>query len=115
MTFKEWPIHCEECDFTGKALGWDTDFPLTCPSCSSTATFLTYEAKGSSAGVIQDSIEGGLEIRHGLCNPDGSPKKYYSKTEIRRAANERGYTIGGDTPKPYRVNWSGRQRRIDGT
>lgn len=69
---------------------------------------------GQSAGVITDEIPGGIEIRHGLCNPDGTPKRYYSKTEIKRAANERGYTIAGDTPKPYNVQWSGRQKRIDG-
>ena len=42
--------------------------------------------------VIQDSIEGGIEIKHGLCNPDGSPKKYYSKSEIAKEAKRRGLT-----------------------
>ncbi len=69
---------------------------------------------GQSCGIITDEIPGGIEIKHGICNPDGTPKRYYSKTEIRRAANERGYTISGDTPRPYKVAWNGRQRRIDG-
>ena len=42
--------------------------------------------------VIQDSIEGGVEIKHGLCWPDGTPKKYYSKTEINKEAKKRGLT-----------------------
>jgi hypothetical protein len=49
--------------------------------------------------VNGDDIPGGLEIKHGICNPDGTPKKYYSKSEIRKAAFEAGYTISGETPK----------------
>ncbi len=41
--------------------------------------------------VIQDSIEGGLWIRHGLCHPDGSPKRYDSKSDIRRAEKASGW------------------------
>lgn len=40
--------------------------------------------------VWQDSIEGGLEIAHGLCNEDGTPKTYYSRSEIRRACEVKG-------------------------
>lgn len=36
--------------------------------------------------VRPDSIPGGLEIAHGLCNADGTPKRYDSWTEIRAAA-----------------------------
>ena len=38
-------------------------------------------------------------IRHGICNEDGSPKRYTSKAEMKRAAFEAGLTQGGDTPK----------------
>jgi len=60
-------------------------------------------------GVIGDDIPGGIEIRHGLVNADGSPRRFYSKTEIKRAANEKGLSQDGDTAKPYRVRWSGRK------
>lgn len=40
--------------------------------------------------VIPDDIPGGVEIRHGLCNEDGSPRKYYSKSEIAKEAKKRG-------------------------
>lgn len=36
--------------------------------------------------VRPDSIPGGLEIAHGLCNEDGTPRRYDSWTEIRDAA-----------------------------
>jgi hypothetical protein len=56
-----------------------------------------------SAGIVPDGIPGGKLIPHAICNPDGSPKRYYSNTEIKRALNKAGYSILGDTPKPYKV------------
>lgn len=38
----------------------------------------------------QDSIEGGLTIEHGLCNPDGTPRTYYSRSEMAQEAKRRG-------------------------
>ena len=59
---------------------------------------------GTAANVIGDDIPGGIEIRHGVCNPDGTPKRYYSKSSIRQAAWEAGYFQGDDTPRPnYRI------------
>ncbi len=114
MTFKEWPLRCAPCGAQSKQFAWDHQLvSLQCAQCGELLE-LDYDTKGESAGVVGDEIPGGLEIRHGLCNPDGSPRKYYSKTDIKRAANERGYTIAGDTPRPYNVKWSGRQKRADG-
>lgn len=42
--------------------------------------------------VIPDEIPGGVLIENGLCNADGSPRRYYSKSEIEREAKKRGYT-----------------------
>lgn len=42
--------------------------------------------------VISDGIPGGLEIRHGLCNADGSPRRYDYKSEIAAEAKRRGMT-----------------------
>jgi hypothetical protein len=41
--------------------------------------------------VIGDDIPGGVLIKHALCNPDGSPRRYYSHSEINREAKKRGY------------------------
>lgn len=35
-----------------------------------------------AATVRPDSIPGGVEIAHGLCNADGSPRRYHSRSEI---------------------------------
>lgn len=43
-----------------------------------------------AAVVWQDSIEGGIDIAHGLCHEDGTPKRYYSRTEIKRACDAKG-------------------------
>lgn len=37
-----------------------------------------------------DGFRGGVWIEHGLCNPDGSPRRYFSQTEIDREAKRRG-------------------------
>lgn len=42
--------------------------------------------------VIGDDIPGGIEIKNALCNADGTPRRYYSKSEIAREAAARGYT-----------------------
>jgi hypothetical protein len=61
------------------------------------------EARRRSAAIWGDEIPGGLEIANGICNEDGTPKRYYSKTEIRQACAVKGvipyhdvYTEGGN-------------------
>jgi hypothetical protein len=49
-----------------------------------------YEPRPASVGVIADEIPGGLEVRHGICNEDGTPRRYYSKSEMAREAKARG-------------------------
>lgn len=63
-------------------------------------------------GVTGDDIPGGLDVKHGICWPDGTPRRYYSKSAIREAAARMGYTIGGETPKPRQevVDREGRER-----
>jgi hypothetical protein len=50
------------------------------------------EPRGYAPVVRPDDIPGGLEIHHGLCNEDGSPRTYYSRSEIRRECEARGLT-----------------------
>lgn len=44
---------------------------------------------GKVSGVIGDDIPGGVWIRHGICNEDGTPRKYYSKSEMAKEAERR--------------------------
>lgn len=68
---------------------------------------------GQRRAVVTDDIPGGVEIRHGLCNDDGTPRRYYSKTEIRHEAARRGMAWHYDANifAPIR----GSDRAIDGT
>lgn len=63
--------------------------------------------------VIQDSIEGGIWIRHGICNEDGSPRKYYSHSEMRAEAKRRGLVnyvehvgVPGSDKSRHTVKWT---------
>jgi hypothetical protein len=47
---------------------------------------------GRATPVHGDDIPGGVLIKNGLCHPDGSPRKYYSKSEMAREAARRGLT-----------------------
>lgn len=107
-TFKEWHTECT-CGFKGETWAWSYEFPLPCPNCAKQTVVPASRGATQTVYIATDDIPGGIEIRHGICNEDGSPKKYYSKTEMYRAANEKGLKILGDTPgKPYRVAWSGK-------
>lgn len=58
--------------------------PYTCPCChQKTLTRTLIKAPG----VIGDEID--ITIRHGLCNADGSPRRYRSKAEIKLVAKQR--------------------------
>jgi hypothetical protein len=48
------------------------------------------ETRHSAPVVRQDTIEGGVLLEHGLCNEDGSPRRYYSRSEIKQACAVKG-------------------------
>lgn len=68
---------------------------MTCEKCGDTLVVGDWPFCPHGAGhsnVITDDIAGGVEIRHGLCNEDGTPRRYYSKSEIAKEAKRRGMT-----------------------
>ena len=48
------------------------------------------EPRRNSPVVWADAIPGGILIEHGICNPDGTPKRYDSRSEIRTACAVKG-------------------------
>jgi hypothetical protein len=44
----------------------------------------------SAPAAHSDSYRGGIWIEHGLCHPDGTPRRYDSQSEIDREARKRG-------------------------
>ena len=105
MILKEWLLRCEPCDKVFGKLCWDYEVPdQLCPVCNEPVDVYT-PARGKAPGIATDGIPGGVEIRH----LSRHPETFYSKTDIKRACNERGWTRDGDTPAPYRVRWSGKR------
>ena len=76
-----------------------------CPECGGVMETLW---RGVAPGVVGDDIPGGLVVKH----LTAQPQKFYSKTEIKRAANELGWVGTEDTPKPYAVKWSGKRKDL---
>jgi hypothetical protein len=75
---------------------------------------------GSANGVIDDSIPGGLEIKNALCNPDGTPRRFDSHSDIKRAAAEAGWTnvvehipMRGSDKSPHTTRWVGLPQGLD--
>ncbi len=58
-----------------------------CPTCGEPTETLWWTV---APNVVPDKIPRGVEIRHDLCNGDGSPRRYYSKSEMAREAARRG-------------------------
>jgi hypothetical protein len=54
-----------------------------------------YEPRRFAPVVRPDSIPGGLVIEHGLCNADGSPRRFDSHSEIRQACAVKGLVPWG--------------------
>ena len=48
------------------------------------------EPRRTAPTVWPDDIPGGVEIRNGLCHEDGSPRRFYSRSEIRAACEVKG-------------------------
>jgi hypothetical protein len=63
------------------------------------------EPQRDAPTVWADDIPGGLDIAHGLCNEDGSPRRYYSRSAIKTAAEVKGLM-------PYHEAFSEGENRI---
>ncbi len=48
------------------------------------------EPRRSAPTIWRDEIPGGVLIEHGLCNPDGTPRRFDSRSEMRLAAQVKG-------------------------
>lgn len=91
---------CNKCEYVKKDQ-WENirdSAPLPC-TCGGQSERVILSMQGVTTFVIGDDIPGGVLIRHGICNADGTPKRYDSKTEIRRACKMKGLSFGYDENK----------------
>lgn len=103
-TFRQEHVACAACGWSGHVFAWTHETP-TCSHCLCPAARVADVVHNQAPGVFADSIPGGIMIRHGICNEDGSPRRYDSKTEIRAEAQRRGLTILGETPGARESRW----------
>lgn len=109
MIFREWMLQCRDCGEIIEKWAWNNRLDEeSCPACSGSVDVYIPELS-KAPGIVPDDIPGGVEIRH-LSN---KPERFYSRTEIKRACNERGFNWADDSPRPYKVHWSGIKK--DGT
>jgi len=57
----------------------------------------------SRGAVRPDTIRGGLWIAHGLCHPDGTPRRYDSQSAITRECAARGLVRWTDVHEASRT------------
>lgn len=87
---KRYDQKCTACEWAEEI--WANPFENPpCPECGA-ATDRNWGSSGRAAAVVADEIPGGVWIRNGLVNDDGSPRKYYSHSEMRLEAKRRGLT-----------------------
>jgi hypothetical protein len=99
-TFKRRHYRCRACGEYREQLAWDYD---TFDCCGQPMVETCKSTFGKAPFVIGDEIDEIIE--HAICHPDGSPKRYTSRQEKKRALAEAGYTILGDTPKVSSNRW----------
>jgi hypothetical protein len=65
-----------------------------------------------SFNVQPDEIPGGVLYEHGICHADGTPKRYYSKSEVAHALKEKGLMnlvehkgSRGSDKSPHTTRW----------
>jgi hypothetical protein len=76
---------CETCGRTCEFLLREGTVYPECCGAPMVRVYLLRAAK-----VQGDDIPGGIEILHGICNEDGTPKRYYSKSAIKQACAVKG-------------------------
>lgn len=102
-TFRQEHAACAACGWTGTVFAWSYESPK-CPSCGAAAARVA-DTVNQAPAVIPDGIPGGLLVKNAICNADGSPRRFDSKSDIRAEANRRGWTIAGETPKDPQTRW----------
>ncbi len=87
--------------------------PQALPACATCGGATTRIYKMKASAVIGDDIPGGLLVPHGICWPDGTPRRFYSHSEIDHALKESGtwgrqiqhVPVKGTDKSPHTVRW----------
>lgn len=85
------------------------DYP-PCPLCQSPTSRLYLPS--SVPTIVGDDIPGGVVIQHGVCNEDGTPKKFYSHSDIRKEAEARGLINRPERGVADKKDWDRLSRKV---
>ena len=77
--FKPTPVVCTECFAETTVILWSNDPVPDCVACGGRRERL-FERTNAAPGVIGDEID--VTIEHGLCHPDGRPKRFTSRSAM---------------------------------
>lgn len=98
--FKEFGFVCGACERRQRRLQWDYD---PAPTCCDAPMHVDATRFGEAAAVLGDEID--IVIKHGPVNPDGSPRRYRSRAELRAEEIRTGWTKMGETPNTHPRMW----------
>lgn len=109
MTFKRRVYVCSAGHATAM-FRWDTDSAPVCGDCGA-STVEDGDLYGKAPCVVGDECD--VWVRHGICNPDGTPKHYTSKAAMREAATALGLEnrvrhipMRGSDKSPHTTRWT---------
>lgn len=109
MTYRERRFRCGACGQPRTELLWDTDPVPPCRDCGGVLESNS-PSRAKAPGVIGDEID--FTVEHVLCGPDGTPRRYTSKSALDRDYRARGYEpcvrhIGmpGSDKNPHTSRW----------
>lgn len=109
-TFRRQTFRCDPCDTQVVAWRWGTD---PAPRCVGCGALMAVAARrfGESPAVIGDACD--VTVEHGICWPDGTPRRYTSKVEMKRVADSLGLVLDvqhkplpGSDKSPFTVRWT---------
>jgi hypothetical protein len=82
---------CDKCSFRRDDAYEQSSTPDYSCKCGGLMKRIPMTSNPGAMGRAQGD-ECDVLAKHGLCNPDGSPHRYTSKSEMRKAAEKRGLT-----------------------
>jgi hypothetical protein len=108
-TYRERRFGCRACDTEARVWQWETDWPPDCPQCLFPMTPVLPPADRGPT-VIGDACD--VVIEHGICWPGGAPRRYTSKSEMKKEAQVRGLInrvehvpLPGTDKSPFTTRW----------
>lgn len=84
------PMYDRQCDNGHITLDYLEPIECESPICKECGASTSRVWLPGTRAIIDDDIPGGVLIHHGICNEDGTPRRYYSKSEIAKEAKRRG-------------------------